>query len=179
MLHMLLKNGADLRAKDIHGDNCVHWAARTGSLPVVRYLLKNTEGAVWASMDENILRKRPIDLALEQCCERVVVLNRNENDGTGKSNEFVVPAEVWCCLGQLNTDLKILLVPCLPSIAQPRSDWKTCLLPNPPLSFNWTICFHCHCIQIPRKCCWRHTKNTPETPSTRNCCVWCRGPMSD
>ena len=91
VLHMLLKNGANLRAKDIHGDNCVHWAARTGSLPVVRYLLKNTEGAVWASMDENILRKRPIDLALEQCCERVVVLNRNENEGTGKSNEFVVP----------------------------------------------------------------------------------------
>jgi hypothetical protein len=78
VLSMLLKSGADLRLKDIHGDNCLHWAARTGSLPTVRFLLKRTEGAVWASMDENILRKRPIDLALEQCCERVEVLTREE-----------------------------------------------------------------------------------------------------
>ena len=82
VLSMLLNNGADLRAKDVHGDNCLHWAARTGSLPVVRFLLKMTEGAVWASMDENILRKRPIDLALEQCCERVQIVTTDEEQQT-------------------------------------------------------------------------------------------------
>ena len=66
--------GADLRHKDVHGDNCLHWASRMGALPIVRFLLTMTEGAVWASMDENVLRKRPIDIALERCCERVRIL---------------------------------------------------------------------------------------------------------
>ena len=92
VLSMLLKSGADLRLKDVHGDNCLHWAARTGSLPVVRFLLKMTEGAVCASMDENILRKRPIDLALEQCCDRVSVKNENEDEGTATVRLENVPS---------------------------------------------------------------------------------------
>lgn len=97
VLKLLLKNGANLRLKDIHGDNCLHWAARTGSLPVVRYLLKNTEGAVWAAMDENILRKRPIDIALEQCCEKVNVLNKDEASNTGKSDIYFL-IFIYCFL---------------------------------------------------------------------------------
>ena len=92
VLNMLLKNGANLRSKDVHGDNCLHWAARTGSLPVVRFLLKMTEGAVWASMDENILRKRPIDLALEQCCDRVKIMTKNESDDTADVRVENVPS---------------------------------------------------------------------------------------
>ena len=82
VLRLLFAAGADLRHKDVHGDNCLHWASRMGALPVVRYLLTMTEGAVWASMDENVLRKRPIDIALERCCERVEVLSTDNAGGT-------------------------------------------------------------------------------------------------
>ncbi len=82
VLRLLFAAGADLRHKDVHGDNCLHWASRMGALPIVRYLLTMTEGAVWASMDENVLRKRPIDIALERCCERVEVLSTDDAAGT-------------------------------------------------------------------------------------------------
>ena len=78
----LLEAGARIEHKDAHGDTALHWAARNGSLPVVKFLLKSTEGAVFASMLDNFAHKRPLDVALEQRCERVIVIRRDTLAGT-------------------------------------------------------------------------------------------------
>ena len=42
---------------------CLHWAARNGSMPIIKFLLHNTEGAVFTAMEDNYIHKRPIDVA--------------------------------------------------------------------------------------------------------------------
>lgn len=59
----LINAGADASFGDVHGDNCLHWAARRSTLPIVRYLVLNTESAVFASSAENNSGQKPVDIA--------------------------------------------------------------------------------------------------------------------
>jgi hypothetical protein len=63
ILKLLIDNGSKTHYKDAHGDTCLHWAARNGSMPIIKYLLHNTEGAVFTAMADNYVHKRPIDVA--------------------------------------------------------------------------------------------------------------------
>jgi hypothetical protein len=63
VLKCLIDAGAKTHYKDAHGDTCLHWAARNGSMPVIKFLLHNTEGAVFTAMEDNYVHKRPIDVA--------------------------------------------------------------------------------------------------------------------
>ena len=63
ILKMLIDSGSKTHYKDAHGDTCLHWAARNGSFPIIKYLLHNTEGAVFTAMADNYVHKRPLDVA--------------------------------------------------------------------------------------------------------------------
>lgn len=63
IVKLLVQAGADAAAQDSSGDNCLHWAARVSSLPIIRYLTRHTEGAVFASVADNNKMKKPIDIA--------------------------------------------------------------------------------------------------------------------
>ena len=63
VLKVLINSGAKTHYKDSHGDTCLHWAARNGSMPIIKFLLHNTEGAVFTAMEDNYIHKRPIDVA--------------------------------------------------------------------------------------------------------------------
>ena len=63
ILKLLIDNGSKTHYKDAHGDTCLHWAARNGSMPIIKYLLHNTEGAVFTAMADNYVHKRPLDVA--------------------------------------------------------------------------------------------------------------------
>ena len=68
--------GARIEHKDAHGDNAPHWAARNGSLLLSSSFSSLRRGAVFASMLDNFAHKR-LDVALEQRCERVIVIRRD------------------------------------------------------------------------------------------------------
>lgn len=66
----LVDAGADVEAQDAHGDNALHWAARRSQLPIVRYLVEGTEGAVFASNADNFQRQKPLDIAIDEDTKR-------------------------------------------------------------------------------------------------------------
>lgn len=63
IIRLLTQKGADVERQDSYGDNALHWAARRSYLPIVRHVLKCTDAAVFASLQENYKRQKPVDVA--------------------------------------------------------------------------------------------------------------------
>ncbi|EQC36171.1 hypothetical protein SDRG_06284 [Saprolegnia diclina VS20] len=63
IIKLLVLYGATLEHQDAHGDNALHWSARVSSLPIVRYLVKETDAAVFAVITDNYKHEKPLDVA--------------------------------------------------------------------------------------------------------------------
>lgn len=59
----LVDAGADIEVQDTFGDTALHWAARTSSLPIVRYFSVGTEGVIFAATADNYQREKALDVA--------------------------------------------------------------------------------------------------------------------
>ncbi|ETV98704.1 hypothetical protein H310_08800 [Aphanomyces invadans] len=63
ILKLLVQFGATVEHQDAHGDNALHWSARMQAVPTVRYLIQDTDAAVYAFISENHKRQKPLDVA--------------------------------------------------------------------------------------------------------------------
>ncbi|OQS06601.1 hypothetical protein THRCLA_01360 [Thraustotheca clavata] len=63
ILKLLVLYGATLEHQDAHGDNALHWSVRNSCLPIVRYLVKETDAAVFAVITDNFKLQKPLDVA--------------------------------------------------------------------------------------------------------------------
>ncbi|KAF0682796.1 Aste57867_25095 [Aphanomyces stellatus] len=63
ILRLLVQFGAVVEHQDAHGDNALHWSARMHALPIVRFLIKETDAAVFAFISDNYKRQKPLDVA--------------------------------------------------------------------------------------------------------------------
>ncbi|OQR87618.1 hypothetical protein ACHHYP_08469 [Achlya hypogyna] len=63
IIKLLVLYGATLEHQDAHGDNALHWSARHSVLPIVRYLVKETDAAVFAVITDNFKLQKPLDVA--------------------------------------------------------------------------------------------------------------------
>jgi len=57
ILKLLVEAGGDSARRDSHGDNVLHWCARTSQVLLLRYLLKHTDAVVVALPAENYKRQ--------------------------------------------------------------------------------------------------------------------------
>jgi len=102
----LVDAGAQVNYQDASGDNCLHWAVRRQSLPMVRYIVNNTSEAVIASVTDNHSSMKPIDIAAD-------AIGAQGQAGSGAKLGFqkFVPAEIFRVLQKLkkgcNMRLKI------------------------------------------------------------------------
>ncbi|GLE00433.1 hypothetical protein PINS_up009190 [Pythium insidiosum] len=53
IIRLLVNAGADVQHQDAHGDNALHWCARTSNMAALRLLLKITDAAASAVVAEN------------------------------------------------------------------------------------------------------------------------------
>ncbi|RQM28845.1 hypothetical protein B5M09_008326, partial [Aphanomyces astaci] len=63
ILQLLVQFGAVVEHQDCHGDNALHWSARMQALPTTRFLIQDTDAAVYALISENHKRQKPLDVA--------------------------------------------------------------------------------------------------------------------
>ncbi|RLO10709.1 hypothetical protein DYB28_002287 [Aphanomyces astaci] len=63
ILQLLVQFGAVVEHQDSHGDNALHWSARMQALPTTRFLIQDTDAAVYALISENHKRQKPLDVA--------------------------------------------------------------------------------------------------------------------
>ncbi|TMW62661.1 hypothetical protein Poli38472_005279 [Pythium oligandrum] len=62
--------GASVEHQDAHGDNAIHWCARTSNLVLLRYFLKQTEARAHAVFAENYKRETPLDIAKRELSKK-------------------------------------------------------------------------------------------------------------
>lgn len=58
IVRLLIEAGADIDLQDAHGDNALHWCARTSNIVLLHYLLKATDAGVNAVFAENYKREK-------------------------------------------------------------------------------------------------------------------------
>lgn len=58
VVRLLVRAGSDAAQQDAHGDNALHWCARTSHATLLRYFLKETDAGVAAVFAENYKREK-------------------------------------------------------------------------------------------------------------------------
>ncbi|ETI51529.1 hypothetical protein F441_05127 [Phytophthora nicotianae CJ01A1] len=91
ILKLLVEAGGDTAQRDAHGDNALHWCARTSQVLLLRYLLKHTDAVVVALSTENYKRQTPLSIAKLQ-------LDRNRCLSTLTVYELLVGVNSSCNL---------------------------------------------------------------------------------
>ncbi|POM76163.1 Hypothetical protein PHPALM_6633 [Phytophthora palmivora] len=72
ILTLLVEAGGDTARCDAHGDNVLHWCARTSQVLLLRYLLKHTDAVVVALTAENYKRQK-LQLERNRCLSTLTV----------------------------------------------------------------------------------------------------------
>ncbi|KAF4037601.1 hypothetical protein GN244_ATG10335 [Phytophthora infestans] len=98
IVKLLVEAGGDTARRDSHGDNVLHWCARTSQVLLLRFLLKHTDAVVVALSTENYKRQTPVSVAKLQ-------LDRNRCLSTLTVVELLVGVNSTC-----NLRLKMLRI---------------------------------------------------------------------
>ncbi|KAG6974314.1 hypothetical protein JG688_00003126 [Phytophthora aleatoria] len=91
ILKLLVEAGGDTARRDSHGDNVLHWCARTSQVLLLRYLLKHTDAVVVALPAENYKRQTPLSIAK-------LMIDRNRSLSTLTVHELLVGVNSTCNL---------------------------------------------------------------------------------
>ncbi|KAG2927759.1 hypothetical protein PC115_g7425 [Phytophthora cactorum] len=91
ILKLLVEAGGDTARRDSHGDNVLHWCARTSQVLLLRYLLKHTDAVVVALSAENYKRQTPLSIAK-------LMIDRNRSLSTLTVHELLVGVNSTCNL---------------------------------------------------------------------------------
>ncbi|EEY61859.1 uncharacterized protein PITG_13815 [Phytophthora infestans T30-4] len=73
IVKLLVEAGGDTARRDSHGDNVLHWCARTSQVLLLRFLLKHTDAVVVALSTENY-KRQTLQLDRNRCLSTLTVV---------------------------------------------------------------------------------------------------------